>query len=306
MWVLMSRGGVGGGGAGNLTMFVPGDGQGFVSMRAAEMWRAPGFRDGFFRGAQMQPGAPDPVSMLQQNYGLTPEEVERATVVVQDSQANVVWFVVETVAAADQAKIQAKIQNPTTTAHQGKSYVAGGVPGAIGRVGIHFAGPRLVVMGPEEGVRRALDVAAKRTAGPLDEGLALLGGGKHLVAGFNVPPASTAQMQQQMRGNPFLAQYAALAEVQGGTMTMAIGQNLDIEASLKFPGDAQAQAAKGMVDKAVPGLKGMMALAKVQAPPGQQQQEMDAIAKGLDTLKAVQNGPRLVLTFQAQGVMVGR
>lgn len=294
-WLLPGSGGA------QLTAYVPGDGEIFISMRSADLWRVPGFKDGFVRGARMQPGAPDPINALQQNVGLMPEEVERVSMIIQGTAGDATWFVIETIANIDQARIKSKFQNPSDGTHLNKKYTAGTMQGVVGRMAVHFAGPRMMVIAPEGGIRLALDVAVKRNAGPLDAAVALLGNNKQIVAGFNLQPGLGNTLKQMVR-NPSAAPYAALAEMQSGTITMNINRDLDAEATFQFAGDAQAQAGKSAIEKAVPALRGLITVAKFQAQPAQQK-ELAALEKGIDTIKAEQRGPRLVVTFKAEGAL---
>jgi hypothetical protein len=290
----------GGGASAELTQFIPGDGEGVVSFRASHLWRTPGFKDGFLMGARMQPGAPDPVAKLQESTGLTPEEIDRVTVVLKTSTGgDGTWVIVETTGSIDQAKIKGKFQNPTDANHQNKTYTAGGMQGSVHRMAVYFATAKMAVFGSEGAVKMALDTAVKRTPGPLDDAIALMSSGRHVVAGFNPPPSAMTNLRN-MAANPQARQFAPLADFQSGTVTMNISSALDLEATLKFPGDPQAQAAKGAADKGLQAAQGMLVLMKGNVQP-QDQAAFASFENALNNIKVQQSGQKLTLTAKFDG-----
>lgn len=296
VWMLSG----GGGGGGSRAVFVPGDGQGFVSVRLADVWKTDAVRNAVAAARQAQPGMPDPVAEMQEAVGMTPEEIERITVVIQLTGPEQTWVVVETVTPYDQAKVRGKLANPTDGTHEGKKYVVGNLKQS--RTAVHFAGPRMLVVGEEPAVRRALEVSIKRNSGPLDEALGLIGSGKHVVAGFTLPPMARAQMQQLAR-NPQAAQFAPLAEFQSGTVTANVGQSLDIETALRYAADPQAASAKGAADAAVKMATGMITVARFQPQMEPAIKELiDSAEKTLAGLKVEQRGAQMVVKLQLDGI----
>ncbi len=287
LWWLLS----GGGGAGSLAMFVPGDGQAFASIRVADLWKAAQVQQALAE-INKQPGAKDPAAEMEKETGLKPSEIERLTVVAGDSEGRTGWGVVETLVPIDEAKIRGRMKNAQELTAEGRKYVKGDLENQRNFC-VHFAGPRMMVVGPEEGVKKALATAAKRNKGDLDDGLALLSPSRHVVVGFTIPAKMMQDARQNLGGNPFAKPYLSLTEAQAGTVVMNLGQNLDLDTSIRFPDDPKAQSAKTALTQGLALAQlGLGALKLDKAAS-------EALSKALDSIKIDAAGGRLTVKASA-------
>src|SRR5262249_19103646 len=96
------------GGAGALKPWVPGDGQGFVSVRVADLWKTSQVQQ-IVAEVHKEPGLDDPAEQIEQLVGFRPEEIERATAVFADIERSETWVVIETVVPIDEPKLRAAV-----------------------------------------------------------------------------------------------------------------------------------------------------------------------------------------------------
>jgi hypothetical protein len=130
--------------------------------------------------------------------------------------------------------------------HNGKKYQV-----FRNNVAIHFASPRLVVVGPEKGVQVCLDQKWGKPSGVIERGLSAIKGRHHGVFAVAVPAKATEAMRKGMSGDPQLAAFAALAEVQGVIYQADVaGNKLDVEITLAFDSDDKAAKGKEALVKA--------------------------------------------------------
>src|SRR5262249_13547209 len=112
----------GGGGAGPLTQWVPGDAQGFVSVRVADLWNTDLAKQTLAK-VKKEGSYPDPVEEMEKKTGLKPTDIERGTLVFQDTEN--MWVVIETVAAYDQEKVRKKIDGAEDITYKDRKYIKG-------------------------------------------------------------------------------------------------------------------------------------------------------------------------------------
>jgi hypothetical protein len=280
-------------GGGDLTAWVPGDGQGFVSVRVGDVWKLEDTQKAMAELRKQNPQM-DPAQEMEKRFGMGPADIERLTVVVQDAEKQRVWMVISTAKPYDQDKLKGNLEGSSEKTHEDKKYLVGKVKDAPDNAALHFVNNRMMVAGPEEGVKAALGVAAKRNKGPLDDGLSLIGK-SHLVAAFNIPPQLAQQMKAGMN-NPFAQQYSAVAEVQSGTLVLNMdNKKTDLEAALRFPDDGKAKAAKEAADKGLKAVQGLLLIAGGAANQPEGKKAVEQVSKALDALKIEQSGSRVVL-----------
>lgn len=265
---------VGGGGAGlvwfllrggpavNEAIFLTPDAQGIVSVRAAEMTKFAAFQQALQAG-----GGPNPLNEMASEIGLSAGDIERVTVVMPDfSQQNAFWVVVNTSKPIDQKVTLQKMKNVRKVSHEGFTFHLGetaavpagrpGIGGPMGGAGagatntqsVYFANPKAAVFAKDEaGMKRAITAAARKNpTGPLaDAARQAATGSRHLFAAFHIPPAAQQQLKQQAAAVP---QAKALLEMTSATIAMDYGDTITVDATLKFPKEADAQAAKKTVD----------------------------------------------------------
>jgi hypothetical protein len=96
----------GGGGTGDITPWVPGDGLKFKSFRHADLWKMPQYREAMQKLKDL-PGGKDPA---ETGYGIPEEGIARETYVQYTVPHH--WGIIETVAPFDEAKVREKLAIP--------------------------------------------------------------------------------------------------------------------------------------------------------------------------------------------------
>jgi hypothetical protein len=283
-----------GGSSATMQNFVPGNAQGFVTMRVADLYRTNAGKAMFDQSIQQQ----QRVNPLGKT--MKPEEVDRMTVVIMDMEKEIIWEIHETNKLMTTALIREQFTNPRDASHQGKSYIVGSVAGQPKPLAAYLVHSKLMVAGPEEAVKRAIEVGLKpHEAGPLDEGLALLGGGKHLVGSMRSVPEMTNFVRQA--NDPTSKMFAPLADFSSVQIQAQVSSALDLEVQANYPGDPQAQAAKGAADKGL-AMASLGLGAFKGAMPADQQAALGGVEKALETIKVEQTGPRVKVTVRFDGL----
>jgi len=172
---------------------IPGDAQGFVTVRVAEVANNPVVKDVLARIQQM---GQDPVKEMQNAFGVAPTDLDRFTLVVQDGPKEQMWVVLSSTKPFDRNKVNQKLAlDATERKHEGKAYQV-----SRDRSVIHFAGDRTIVFAPsDEAMKMALDlITGKRKGGggKLQNAITLAGGKHQVVAGFVVPPELAMMLKQ--------------------------------------------------------------------------------------------------------------
>ncbi|MBY0227773.1 MAG: hypothetical protein K2W96_00695, partial [Gemmataceae bacterium] len=280
---------LGGSGGGAAAAWIPGDGEGFLSVKLSAVWKNEATQKLLTAMRAQGRGGRDPADEMRDWLGLGPEEVDRLTFVVKQGRGQLIWVVVETLAAYDEAKVKSKIRNGQESTHEGKKLFA--ATGRFGADAVHFVNSRVFVHGPVEGVKAALAMSAKgRPKGALDDGISLMG--NHLSAAFTMTPDTKQNLDMMLSMGPMFRDYAPLAKYSSGTVKGNLGKTLDLEASIKYADDGSAQAAKSAGDKGIKTLTGLLIAAKIVQPA--QAKGIEAAEKMLDELKLSQSGARLV------------
>jgi hypothetical protein len=288
-------------GPGDLEL-VPVDAQGFVTVRVADVWKLDSTQRGLRQLKEQGLLAEDPVEAVRKATSLTPADVERATVVFADAQRDELWFTLATVKPYDRQAALGKLEGAREVRHEGKSYHLGKVQDGP-EMALHFVGPRVLLLGPEVGVKRCLSTlpGAGKRKGPLGEALQLAGRKRHLVAAINPPPEAVRKLKQdlpkQLKGlHPLLdAEVATLSLVDLGTTT-----HLEIHG--RYPDATKAADARKGVDgvKAVIQLIGLPALEEQLehqgVPKDQREQTVKLLNRTLDETTVELKGR--VLTVQ--------
>jgi hypothetical protein len=239
---------------------IPANAQAFLGIHLAELWKTPAMREALRERRERDPEAEDPAETLDRQTGLRPEQVERLTVVTIDSGRRLGWAVARTLAAYDRARVLHRLGSSRQVFHQGQSYHLG--MGADGRpAAVSFVGTRVLVAGPEEGVRLCLELAGKASKRPLESVISLLASGQHTaVAGVN-PQASGETMKLQA-GLPTLENIRLI------TATLDVNEKVVLEAKAELVSEETAErlseVLKGYLAKAK--LLGLVALVDPEGP----------------------------------------
>lgn len=162
---------------------IPANGQGFLSVRVADLWKTPAVQKGVADAKRRDPECEDPAVRIEKEFGLKPVEVERFSVVC--SSDGLIWSIARTSKPYDRKKILSRLEGAKQAVHQGKEYYT--VTDKQGRkAAAWLASPRVIVVGPEEGVKACIALAAAKVQkGPLQPIIALCKKKHHAVVGLD-------------------------------------------------------------------------------------------------------------------------
>jgi hypothetical protein len=230
--------------------YVPGDAQGFASVRVADLWKSAAVKDAMSNQPDGMTQAS--VAALMEGFtGLKPEDVERATLVVQDAEKGVGWLVAALNRPVEPKDLLARlgkipqIGEFKESTHQGKTYHVAGQ--GQRPLAVHFASDRIVIVGPEDGVKRCLEGAGGKPSGLLARGVGAASGKKDIVVAIPF----TDQMKEQMRRSAPGEQagfFDPLLEAQGVLIQGSLDSRLALEATLTFPSEEKARGGKALLD----------------------------------------------------------
>ena len=177
-WFLGRPNGPAGGEFDDLAL-VPANARAVLSVRLAAAWQAPAMQK-----AMQEVRGMDFAQELEAETGVKPTDVERISFVVGDVGRQEGWAVVRTKAAYDSAAIWGRVRNGEEKSHLDRPYIVGQT--VEGRpLAMAFVHPRGIVLGNEEGVRKALGlVGSPITRGPLAPVRALCEKEHHFAFGF--------------------------------------------------------------------------------------------------------------------------
>lgn len=271
--------------------WVPADAQGFVTVRVSHVWQSAPVQD----IKQAAGGANNPFSnLMEQEIGLSPDEIERVTFVGVDAKTQDGWIIYSTHKPYDRKRIQARARvDGVERKHQNRTYLSG----PAGSQAVHFSSDRQVIMAPNETAMKAcLDhIAQPRTKGKLEKALAEAVS-TPVVVGFQVTPDMVAlagqlnaQAPMQPKG-PAGAPKNFESPVQNGMLTLTPSNNsLMLELTVTCTNDAKAQEAKKSLEDGRKQLKPMLFAAGF-AMKGDDAQALAAVQQLLDTLTCDQKG----------------
>jgi hypothetical protein len=281
---------------------VPHDAVGFVSIRVADLWNSD-----FGKDAQKQlPMLGLSVGQLKEKFGVTPEEIERASFVVPTEEPRTAWFVVAFKGAVDQPKVvKSLFADAQETKADNKTYYIS----RKGQTAVHFSSPTIAVVGSPEAIQRFMAAkTAPAASGPMDEAIGLAQAGKHqIVGGFHLTPGLSQKLkalQGGMRGQARM--FLPFLEVQSGTFTANLSDKTDtsLDLRLKFPDEPKAKKAKEAGDSALafvklawPAIKAQMAGGPL---PPQAREMFNQVDQTLQELKINQEGQVVHLPLRAK------
>jgi hypothetical protein len=289
VWWFWQRQSAGPTGEGDDLALIPADAQGFVTARLADVWKVPAVREGFANVRRANAGGLDPVEEMERLTGLRPEEVERVSSVAVDAGGRVGWAVVRTVQPYDRRKVLARLHDSREHVAEGRSYYAGMVKGG-GTLAVHFVGSRVLVFGPEEGVKRCLAFAAgPAPEGPLRPLITQAGGSRAVVAGLASRP-----------GQPLAG---PLAEAQLASLFVDVGDQVSVDAKVQMKDEKAAQELINTIGLLAQSVS-LLAMAR-GLPGGEQGNAWNKVREQLKNLKPEQEGNEVRLRAQTDpGTMV--
>jgi hypothetical protein len=258
---------------------LPANAQAVMTLRVAEVLDRPAGRKAL---AQLrEKGRAERATELERALGLRLADVERASVVVIDNDDELGYGVVKTARPYNRAGVLERLRGATEHTHRGQSYFAGQA-GAGPITAAAFPGPRVVVLGPERGVQRALEVLAAPVAeGPLAPAIQLARGAPLGVIGLN----PSAGKVEGLRREPALA---FLADVKSGVGTLEGGEKWVLDLRLAMPDEEGAERLRAKADGSLGPAQFMIRLMKPRG--GRQAKGLELADKLLGDLKISREG----------------
>lgn len=193
-------------------LLIPQEVQGFLRLRLAEMWATPAIREALEKARADNPEVDDPIAFLERQTSLRPEQVERLTFVFIDLAARLGWTMFRTREPYDRQQVLARLFAVSERVHEGQIYYVG--DDSDGRpLAICPLAPRLLIAGPEEGVRRCLALLrdpATNGEGPMAPLIARLDDPAQVFGGFKPEPSSLGTL----RSIPSLSVLADVKQVE--------------------------------------------------------------------------------------------
>jgi hypothetical protein len=256
---------------------VPRNAVAVVSVRVADVWDSE-----LGKQARRQLGQFVPVAQMEQQFGMTPADIERVTVVFPSADPEAAWAVVTASKPIDQAKIKQQVlRGGRELDVKGKSYTASPT------LAIYYASPQVAVAGSPAGIRQFLqrDLPGPGT-GPMSEALKLIEEKKHQVVVAVNPPAEQMQKLKSAPPPPNAPPEYALArpffDLQSVLVTADLGTDSEVDVRVRFPDDATAkkaqEAGKALLARARQALAGF----RKNVPPGPQAAMVGQLFNQLD------------------------
>ncbi len=217
---------------------LPADAESIASIRLAEVWANPGVQDAVRTARERAPRQEDLAVWLERHTSLRPEQLEQVYLVSVDGNWRHGWVLGRTHADVDRSRVLGRLRsNRRALRHEGRRYHLG-VTDDNEELAIHFAGPRLVVVAAEEGMKRCLELAARpMRTGPLEPIIELTKEKSQVVVGFN----GTSAAAMRLKGNEMLE---PLAEVRLIRATLDVDKNALLDVRATFRDDEAAKAAR--------------------------------------------------------------
>jgi hypothetical protein len=276
---------------------VPANAQVVVSIRVADVWKTDAVQDAF-RRIKDQTGK-DPIDSMRDETGLEPADIERLTVVAEDVSGDKdrVWVIVLTRKAYDKEKLLGKLSGRREMSHEGRTIHTGTATKGK-EVALHFVSRRVFVVGPEQGVKRAVAFRSmRRSSGPLDEAIKLARGKKHVVVGVNLPAEKMKAIKEEMTGKE--AAFKPLADVRTVTVACNVGSDLDVEATLQFAGGDAAREARGALENGLKVVRAELLGLKAKTKGQEGLPDWGAIDAALESIKVEQRDKDVVVRGKA-------
>jgi hypothetical protein len=170
------------------------------------------------------------------------------------------------------------------------------------KVCAYFASDRIQVVGPEDGIRKALAVSASRPSGPLDPDMGLLAGDRHVVAAGDLPNDLRQDLLKLARSNKQASPHVPLFELRSGTAVAHLnGNTLTTELLLRYDSDDKARSAKSAADGAFQTMKDGVGLLRSSMLKTHKNAELglNALANAANSLRATQEGSNLTIKGEA-------
>lgn len=262
---------------------LPPDAQMVMTVRLAELYGMPAVKDAIEKERKRDPNQEDPAARMERDTGLKPDEVERLHVVGLDADKRQGWVVAKTLNPIDREKVLAKLARREEMRHEGRRYYLG-KNNADAELAVHFAGPNVVVVADEAGMKRAMEQAARPvTAGPLKPSIAMAETTKsQVILGVNPPGGGLEAIKNN-------AQTKAFAEVKVARITLDATEK---EATLQMTAEAADEQKATSLQKSLTTMFTLLKfpLAFQQLKGGEEAKTASTVTKFLNALKFTAKG----------------
>ena len=254
---------------------VPKDAKAFVAVRVADLVASP-----LVQQLRKQPLAllmPDPDKEMERLVGLKPADVERITAVAPVPNPTVYWAMAYCRKPYDEAKILQLLGATEERQHKGKTYYYS----EARNIAVYFPKDRLLVAGPEEGVRLFIlppESISKGMSIPLKLAATER---HHLTGAVRLPPIILNALPIPAEMRPF----QPILETSGLTLTLDATDGLQLNAKLDYVDEASAQKAE-------------------EAANGLLQLGRDQLAQVKQSLSQGPDGPKLQPAFKLVDALV--
>jgi hypothetical protein len=274
---------------------VPESAHGFITARLADVWKIDLVRKTMrLAGAS---GGTDPAEEIRKALGLPVEEIERLTYVLEDVNNNKVWAVAYTSRPYDRKAVLGKFADRREIAHAGLTFYVRNP----GDVAMYFVSDRVIVYGPEAGMKAFLSFhTGRKRTGPLREALKRAQGKRHLVAGFNPPPKEWKTFRAGAAAATGVMPLETALDFRSAVLSLHHAAPSRLEVTLDYPDARTAKKARVAIEAARDALQRMLpALEKAangKAPAAQVKQGVGALRRALASVVAVERGATVSLS----------
>jgi hypothetical protein len=235
---------------------IPGDAQGFVTVRVAELWKADAVQKALAALRKQNPQMPDLLGMMEKEIGLKPADVERFSAAILDFEGELGWGITSTVQPYDRKRILAQLKDVRALRHANKPYHLGTPKSGGDKLALHFVNDRMLVIAPEKGMKAFLSYAAgKKRAGPLDDVTKRAGGRNHLVAAVNLAGLPLKVRLMLLAATRQVPGARSLGDVRSVTVVLNVRNSLKLDLKARMPSDAKAVEVKRIVDASLAAVK---------------------------------------------------
>jgi hypothetical protein len=241
------------------------------------------------KARKAEPEQLDPVSRMERDVGLKPDEVERLHFVGADADARQGWAVGKTLKPIDRERVLRRLKGTVEKRHEGRRYYLG--TNADGQeLAVHFGGPSVLVVSDEEGMKLAMTQATRPVVdGPLKATIASVETSKsQVIAGIYPAGGGT----ETMKANAMLKALVEIEKVKAARINLDADEKeatLTVVAEMTDAASAKAAAS--------PLKWGLLKFGAAQTLPDGEGKE--AAAKVIRTIKPTAKGNEAQLTAKA-------
>ncbi len=274
---------------------IPSDGVAVISFHMAELWNNEAFKPA---REKLMKEHPDLADAFVKQVGVTPDEIERVTGVIQtmESGETLLGFITTTKPYDAKKVLASAASDAQEEKIKGRVFYA-----STKGYSIAVLTDRTYAIGPAEEVKRYLNHPAETKEGPLTP--ALRAAEKHCIAGgVNVPVIA----ERAPKGTPLPqeAPFLQLLKAQSFVLTADLGKSLKAEGKLDFAGESDAKAGEKAVNTALDFARGGLVMGIQQL--GKQKDAdrfvalLEEVQTGVRTAKVERNGSSVKMKAEAK------